>query len=307
MDSNTIQQMVETLICEQFARKGQFFVPVASSNRHIHLSRADVDTLFGQGYALTKLRDLRQPGQFACNEQVVLSTAKGSLKLRVVGPIRPDTQVELSASDCVKLGLPITVRMSGNVAGTPGGTLTTEHGSVTLQQGVIVAARHLHLTAEQAKLYGLQANDKVRLFVEGDRPTVFENVVVRCGKGHTMEAHIDIEEANAAMLPKNAICRIEKQNDTHYLRQESPVVQDGRTIQGNIKPSAVVPTYAMSGFVNERNVRGAMPEPQRKHLVTEDDILAAHKSGQQSFHLEKNMVLTPLARDRAKLLGIQFE
>lgn len=307
MDEAVIRQAIESIVCEQFARKGLFFVPVASSNRHIHLSQEHVDALFGKGHVLKKLRDLKQPGQYACEEQVVFKTDKGSLKLRVVGPIRPNTQIELSASECIKLGLKVEVRMSGDTKGTPGGTLSTELGTVALTEGVMVAARHLHLSDEQAKLYGLKTNDKVRLFVEGPRATVFENVVVRCGSGHTLEAHIDIEEANAAMLPKNAVCRIEKQQDHTYLAPAPTLQQGAKGIHGNVTPSKEAPIYAMSGFVNEKRSRGTMPEPSKKRLVTEADILAVHKNGQRTMRLERNMVLTPLARDRAKTLGIEFE
>lgn len=306
MDETLIRQAVETIVCEQFARKGLFFVPVASSNRHIHLSQEHVDLLFGKGHVLKKMRDLKQPGQYACEEQVVFKTDKGSLKLRVVGPIRSATQIELSTSECVKLGLPVQVRMSGDTKGTPGGTLSTDLGSVTLTEGVMVAARHLHLSEEQSRLYGLKTNDRVRLFVEGPRATVFENVVVRCGKGHTLEAHIDIEEANAAMLPKNAVCRIEKQQDHSYLSPAPRLEQGGKRIHGNVTPSGEAPIYALSGFVNEKRSRGTLPEPAKKRLIAEDDILAVHQNGEKTMRLERNMVLTPLARDRAKALGIEF-
>lgn len=306
MDEAVIRQTIETIVCEQFARKGLFFVPVASSNRHIHLSREHVDLLFGKGYTLKKLRDLKQPGQYACEEQVVFETPKGSLKLRVVGPIRPDTQIELSSSECIKLGLPICIRMSGDIKGTPGGKLTTANGSVVLKEGVMVAARHLHLSEEQSKIYGLKTNDKVRLFVEGDRAAVFENVVVRCGKGHTLEAHIDIEEANAVMLSKNAICRIEKQTEQKYLLSEEKTSLNGRTLHGNIVPNKEAPIYAMSGFINEKAQRGAMPEPKRKRILTEDEVIAAYRAGERTISTN-GLVITPLARDRAKTLGMELK
>lgn len=307
MDEARIRQATEILVCEQFARKGMFFVPVSSSNRHVHLCRADVDALFGKDYSLTKLRDLKQPGQFACNEQVAFKTKKGSITLRVVGPIRPQTQVELSASECIKLNIPICVRMSGDTDGSPGGTLSSDKGSVELKQGVIVAARHLHLTANQGKLYGLKSGDTVRLFVDGARSTVFNNVVVRCGEAHALECHIDIEEANACQLPPNAICRIEKVGKEHYLTPKTQPANDGKRIYGNIIPDSEAPIYALSGAINQKTQRGAMPEPSKKRMLSEDDILAASKAGQTVITLDKNTLLTPLARDRARQLGIELK
>ncbi|MCL2695288.1 MAG: PduL/EutD family phosphate acyltransferase [Clostridiales bacterium] len=307
--SDRIYQLTEDLVCETFAKKGQFFVPVASSNRHVHLCRADVDALFGAGHALTKMRDLKQPGQFACQEQVTLKAEHGSLTLRVVGPVRPETQVELSVSDLTKLHLPICVRMSGSIAGSPGATLATERGSVCLKQGIIVSARHLHLSLAQAKSYGLDNNDNVRLFVEGDRPTVFENVIVRCGDGHTLEAHIDVDEANGAHLRPHAICRIEKQrNETYLRREQAPALQaDGSRLHGNITPAREAPIYALSGLVTEKTKRADLPGLPKKNLLTEGDVLAAAGRGEMFMTLEKGTVVTPLALDRAKRLGIKLD
>ncbi|MDO4564878.1 MAG: phosphate propanoyltransferase [Clostridia bacterium] len=305
MDETKVRQAVESLVCESFARKGMFFAPVASSNRHIHLSREHVDALFGRGYELTKLRDLKQPGQFACNEQVVLKTAKGSLRLRVVGPIRPETQIELTASDCVKLGLPILIRMSGDIKGTPGGLLETDKGTVALNEGIIVAARHLHLNVEQGKLYGLKSGDVVRLFVEGARALTLDKVIVRCGEAHELEAHIDIEEANACNLPKNAVCRIEKVKNQAYLKPESKPASK-KQVHGNIVPDAEAPFFAMSGAVTHKASRGAMPEPAKKRLLSEADVLQAFKDGQSRIELDKNTLLTPLAWDRARQLGMEI-
>ncbi|MDD3401084.1 MAG: phosphate propanoyltransferase [Eubacteriales bacterium] len=306
MDEALVRQQAEILVCEQFAKKGMFYVPVSSSNRHVHLCRADVDSLFGKGYELTKLRDLRQPNQFAANEQVTFKTKKGSVTLRVVGPIRPETQVELSASECVKLGVPVCVRMSGDTKNSPGGELSTGKGSVELKQGVIVAARHLHLTTDQGKLYGLKSGDSVRLFVEGQRGMVFENVIVRCGEAHALECHIDIEEANACQLPPNAICKIEKMRQERYLSPVAPI-ENAKRVYGNIVPNSEAPIFAMSGAINQKTQRGAMPEPAKKKMLTESDIIAASKAGQVFIELDKNTLLTPLARDRALQLGIELK
>ncbi len=199
MDAAVVRRIVEINLTRQMARTGEYYVPVAVSNRHVHLSTAHVDALFGKGYALKKLRDLNQPGQYACEEVVMLRGPKGSIdKMRILGPARSETQVEILQSDSFRLGIAPVVRMSGDLAGAPGGTLIGPGGSVTLAQGVIVAARHLHLSSEEAGWFGLKTGDAVSIKKGGERPLVFCNVVVRAGDGHSLEAHIDFDEANAS-------------------------------------------------------------------------------------------------------------
>lgn len=194
-----MKRKIEIEVLKQFARSGQYCVPAAISARHVHLSRADVEALFGKGYQLKKLRDLNQPGQFACEEQVTVSGPKGSIgNVRVLGPERRDTQVELSITDCYKAGIKPAVRMSGDIEGTPGGSLIGPAGEVALHKGVIAAARHLHMSAEEAAAYGLKSGDVVNIRKTGAREIVFGNVAVRSGEGHSLEMHIDTDEANAA-------------------------------------------------------------------------------------------------------------
>lgn len=193
-----IEWEVIKILAQQTGRK---LVPAASSNRHVHLSRADVEALFGAGYTLTPFRPLSQPGQFACEETVTLEGPKGSIsKIRVLGPERKETQAEISVTDSFKLGIKPVVRMSGELDNTPGGKLTGPKGFVELKKGVVVAARHLHLSADQASGFNLQNGDVVRLKAGGYRPVIFENVIVRSGDGHEMEVHLDTDEANAAMI-----------------------------------------------------------------------------------------------------------
>ena len=170
MNEKEFRAVVERVILSELAKVGEPYVPVMSSNRHCHLSQADVEKRFGPGYQLTKMRDLVQPGQFACNERVTIETAKGKMVLRVVGPARKETQVELSITDSVKLGLKPPIRMSGELEGSPGCVLSNGENRVTLSKGVIVAARHLHMSPDDAKAYGLKDGDVVSLKVEGPRP-----------------------------------------------------------------------------------------------------------------------------------------
>lgn len=202
MEKCEIQRRVQLAASEtMFRETGRMFVPVASSARHVHLCRADVEHLFGAGHRLEIFRNLSQPGQFACREQVTIVGPKGAIeKVRVLGPERGTTQVEIALTDSFKLGIKAPVRMSGNTAGTPGCRLIGPAGEVELAEGVIAAARHLHLSTAQCALFGLRDGQVVRLRSEGERAVVFENVVVRSGDGHDMEVHIDTDEANAIAM-----------------------------------------------------------------------------------------------------------
>ena len=137
MNEKELRAAVERVILSELAKIGEPYVPVMSSNRHCHLCQADVERLFGAGYRLTKLRDLVQPGQFACNERVTIETEKRKLTLRVVGPARGKTQVELSLTDAIKLGLRPPIRMSGELEGSPGCVLSSGNARITLSSGVI--------------------------------------------------------------------------------------------------------------------------------------------------------------------------
>ncbi|MCK9216388.1 MAG: phosphate propanoyltransferase [Firmicutes bacterium] len=174
-------------------------VPVALSNRHLHVSQNDLDILFGKGYELTNVKDLSQPGQYACDEKVDIVGPKRTIKgVRILGPVRPFTQVEVSIFDARTLGIEGVVRASGDVKGTPGAILVGPKGQVELKEGVIVAARHLHMHTDDAPKYGLKDKDIIKVRVGTERAIVFENVVVRVHPEFALDMHIDIEEGNAA-------------------------------------------------------------------------------------------------------------
>jgi putative phosphotransacetylase len=174
-------------------------VTVGLSNKHLHLSAAHIETLFGAGHELTPTKDLRQPGQFACEEKVDVEGPKGVLKgLRVLGPARQETQVELAMTDARGIGLKPPVRESGKLAGSPGCRLTGPAGSIELDHGVIVALRHVHLSPSEALEAGVKDKDVIRVRVCGERAVVFEEVLVRSGEAHLSEFHIDTDEGNAA-------------------------------------------------------------------------------------------------------------
>lgn len=187
------------------------YIPVAISGRHIHLCQKDVDALFGIGHTLTRMRDLVQPGQYACEEKVTLVGPKGRLEgVRVLGPARPETQAEISQTDSYKVGISPVVRMSGNIDGTPGCTLIGPKGEIRIDHGVIVAARHLHINGAQAQAYGLVNGQVINVKKTGIREIVFGNVVVRSGDAHELEMHIDTDEANAAGLTCGELLKIVK-------------------------------------------------------------------------------------------------
>lgn len=173
-------------------------VPVGISNRHIHLSQADLDQLFGAGYQLTPMKELSQPGQFACKETVTICGPKGAIeKVRVLGPVRKETQIEIVAGDCFKLGVKAPAKLSGDLAGTPGITVVGPKGSVQTAQGLIVAQRHIHMAPADAQAYGVQDGQLVKIRVGGLRGGLYDNVAIRVTTSSKLECHLDTEEANA--------------------------------------------------------------------------------------------------------------
>lgn len=173
-------------------------IPVGISNRHIHLSQNDVERLFGVGYQLTPMKDLSQPGQFACKETVTLCGPKGAIeKVRVLGPARSQTQIELLAGDAFKLGVKVPVKLSGDLQGTPGLTIVGPKGSVQTAQGVIAAQRHIHMAPADAQRFGVQDGQLVCIKVGGLRGGIYSKVAIRVTTSSQLECHLDMEEANA--------------------------------------------------------------------------------------------------------------
>lgn len=173
----------------------RLFLEVEASGRHIHLTEEQAQTLFG--HSLTNVRPLSQPGQYVCAERVTLVGPKGKLeRVAVLGPARKEAQVEVSRTDCHTLGIDAPVRLSGHVEGTPGITLMGDHGQVQLNQGVMVAQRHIHMTPEDAALHGLKNGDTVSLKCLSSRPVILEGVSVRVSPQFATFAHIDLDEAN---------------------------------------------------------------------------------------------------------------
>lgn len=173
-------------------------VLVETSARHIHLTQATLETLFGEGHTLTKKKDLSQPGQFACEEKVEVIGPKGSLKMSVLGPVRKADQVEISLTDARSIGVVAPVRESGDVAGSAGCTLRGPVGEVVIAEGVIAAKRHIHLTPEDAEAFGVSDKQIVKVKLDTSRPLIFDDVVVRVSPNFSAAMHIDTDESNAA-------------------------------------------------------------------------------------------------------------
>jgi len=190
--------LVERVWVQVAARLNVPVVPLEASGRHVHLSCADADVLLGAGVPLTRVRSLSQPGQFACAEKVRVIGPKGEFPaVTVIGPERAYTQVELSATDALALGVKPPLRMSGSVAGSPGLTLAGPAGQVTLPEGAVIAQRHIHMDLGFGARFGFHDGQVVAVRVWGDRGLTFDNVVIRLSPDFTTYMHIDHDEANA--------------------------------------------------------------------------------------------------------------
>jgi putative phosphotransacetylase len=196
---------------EKRLRRSKTPVPVGVSNRHAHITKEHFEALFGQGAGLTKFRDLSQPGQFASNEKIDIVGAKGSIRgVRLLGPFRPKTQIEVSWTEAVTLGVKPPVRESGDLGGSAALKLVGPQGSVQVHEGLILARRHLHCTPGDAAAIGLSNGEAVRVRVgrDGGRGTVFEDTVVRVSDKFSLELHLDTDEANAAGVKTGDLAHI---------------------------------------------------------------------------------------------------
>ena len=191
-------------------------IPVEISAHHVHLAQADVEALFGPGHQLTPKSELSQPGQFACEEQVHLVGPKGRIaKVRVLGPTRKETQVEIAMTEQFKLGIQPPIRQSGDLTGTPGITLEGPYGSTTIERGVICAQRHIHMTPEDAMRFHVRDNYVVRVRIEGERQLIFGDVVVRVNPAFRLAMHIDTDEGNAGNIQTGMLGYIEEIQSRH--------------------------------------------------------------------------------------------
>lgn len=214
-DSNLVAEIVGRVMAEMGGVKNTAddgTVPVGVSNRHIHLTAADVQTLFGKGYELTPLKDLSQPGQFACKETLTIvgPSLRPIENVRVLGPVRRASQVEISRTDSFTLKVKPPVRESGDIAGSAPITIIGPKGVVTLKDGCIIANRHIHMSVEDGAKFGLKDGDYVDVEAGGERRTKFYDVQIRVHKDFRLEMHIDTDDANAAGIGNGAKVKIVK-------------------------------------------------------------------------------------------------
>lgn len=284
MDEGALKQLIRNMILVAFARRGAYYVPAAVSARHVHLSRKDFETLFGAGVSMTRFKDLSQPGQFASGETLEVAGPKGSFKkVRVLGPERNETQVEISVTDSFTLGIEPEIRMSGNIAGTPGCILRGPAGRVELSRGVIVAARHVHMSEEQAAAYGVKEGETIAVKTPPPRQALIDNIVVRCGKGHDLEIHLDTDEANGNGIFCGTILEAD--------------VTPHRSMSNRPDHAAHVP--GLPG-----KAAGTGPAGPALDLVTERDVNNALSRGLKELYCASKGFITPAAADRAGEKGI---
>ncbi|MDQ0338727.1 putative phosphotransacetylase [Caldalkalibacillus uzonensis] len=202
MDQTNVQSLVEQVLSEyHHGGRNGLTIPIAVSARHVHLSQAHVEALFGAGYQLTHKADLSQPGQFAAEETVIIAGPKGCLeRVRILGPARGESQVEISRTDAFKLGLNPPLRLSGDIKGSSPVTVIGPKGSVHLSQGLIIAQNHIHMTPEDAAAFNVEHGQCVKVKVKSERPITFENVLIRVSDRYKLEMHIDTDEGNAALI-----------------------------------------------------------------------------------------------------------
>jgi len=187
-------------------------IPVGISNRHIHLTKEDVETLFGKGYELTKLKDLSQPGQYACKEQLTIvgPSMRAIEGVRVLGPERKRSQVEISRTDSFVLKVKPPVRESGDLDGSAPITIIGPKGVVTLKEGCIIANRHIHMSEDEGRAFGVKDNEYVDVELYGERKSLFYDVQIRVHKDFRLEMHIDTDDANAAGVSNGAKVKLIK-------------------------------------------------------------------------------------------------
>jgi len=192
-------------------------IPVGVSNRHFHISQRDLETLFGPGHQLTQLRLISQKGQFAANERLCVVGPKGKIeRVRIVGPVRSQTQLEISRTDAVILGIDPPVRYSGDLKGSAGARLVGPKGDLIVAEGIIIAQRHVHMSPDDARRFGVKDRDRVVLAPVGkesspeseDRSVIFDNVLIRVDESFVLDFHLDTDEANASGLVTGDRCRL---------------------------------------------------------------------------------------------------
>lgn len=278
---DTIKQIVKKTMIEES------FVELEASGRHVHLSREAIDYLFGEGYQLTKSKELSQPGQFSCQERVTIKGPKGTLEnVVVLGPERKASQVEVSLTDANVLGKKIPVRESGYIDNTPSITLMCNNRELELEKGLIIAQRHIHVSPEDAEKMNIRNNEIVQVKVFGERPLIFDDVIIRISKNYRTFMHIDFDEANACGFKKGMIAKIIKKG-TNQLKEE--------TFQ-----------YEQELDNHETSSSSALIELKDK-IISENILRNTMLKNVYYASIPKDSIITPLAEDYVRKNKIKLQ
>ncbi|MGA3602736.1 phosphate propanoyltransferase [Lysinibacillus agricola] len=231
MQENLVQKIVEEVLQQvlknQPSPQHDGKIPIGVSARHVHLAQAEVEKLFGENYQLTPKFELSQPGQFAAEETVVIAGPKGSIeRVRILGPARSLSQVEISWTDAMKLGVKPPLRVSGDIKGSSPVTLIGPKGSVVLNEGLIIAQAHIHMSPADSARFQVADGQSVQIKVEGIRPIILSNVIIRVSERYRLEMHIDTDEANAGLIQQGAFAEIvnAQANEQMNVKELPPVV-----------------------------------------------------------------------------------
>lgn len=277
------QQLIEKIVGEVLGQLEKAealppndLIPIAVSARHVHLSQNHVEALFGKGYELTVRAELSQPGQFASNETVVIAGPKGSIeRVRILGPARSVTQAEISWTDAMKLGVNPPIRESGDIEGSEAITIIGPKGSLFLEQGLIIAQAHIHMSPKDAARFGVQNGEYVTVETGGNRPIAYRQVKIRVSERYRLEMHIDTDEANAGLITKGVFGHLVKlQGNVNVQKETSAIVTNSKVDSPYIYP---------------------------KKLLSRDDVKELNV---KEIILDKGTIITALARDTARELGI---
>ena len=214
----TIHSLGRSLPVNEMERFKSRAIPLSTSAHHVHLCQEHFDIIFGAGRSLTPRSELSQPGQYAAAETVNLIGPKGRIeKVRILGPLRKESQVEIARTEQFRLGIDAPIRDSGDIEGTPSVTIEGDSGSVVLDKGVICAKRHIHMSPEEALSMGLRDKDVVMIKVKGVRELIFGDVLTRVDPNFRMDMHLDTDEANAAQISTGTVGYIESIQHRNYV------------------------------------------------------------------------------------------